>query len=74
MHSYLQLFTVIYSYLQLFTVIYSYFFIFLNPSPMSPVSECLQGLSSCTHACMDGGDGSRRCDNNSSSMDGLNQP
>ena len=50
------------------------FFSLINPYPKfkaTLVSECLQGLSSCTHACMDGGDGSRRCDHNSSSADGL---
>ena len=49
----------------------------INPYPKlkaTPVSECPQGLSFCTHACMDGGDGSRRCDHNSFSADGLNQP
>ena len=54
----------------MYSVIYKLFF--FNPYPKfktTPVSECLQGLSSCSHACMECGDGSRRCDHNSSSAD-----
>ena len=57
---------------QIFTVLFTNVF-FINAYP-TPVSECLQGLYSCTHACMDGGDGSQRCDHNSSNTDALNQP